>query len=299
MATLEIDGRRVSYEDHGSGPVALLIHGSPGNARTWARVTEGLASRFRVIAPDLPGYGATTPQPSEQEPTVAYAALLIEALVRHVGAPAVLAGYSFGGVVALALALRAKVPIGALVLFEPVALNILATVDGPSDAATDGTRTRSSRYAAARAIFDDYIQSFERGDERAARKMVDFWFGEGAFARMPEAMTAYLIRETRSNTRDVRATLRERYSPEDLKRLSIPVVTVVGDRSPEITHRIARAITELVPHGSLTTFEKANHALTTTHVDGVAETIARLGSDAASRSALGAARSPSSPGPRP
>src|SRR5262249_24040758 len=161
--------------------------------------TERLASRFRVIAPDLPGYGATTPQASEDEPSVAYAALLIEALVRHVGTPAVLAGYSFGGVVALAVALRANVSIGALVLFEPVALNILLTASDSSNAVTDGALTMSSRYDAARAIFEDYIQSFEQGDERAARKMVDFWFGDGTFARMPETMTGYLIRETRSN----------------------------------------------------------------------------------------------------
>src|SRR5262245_52020090 len=143
MATLEIDGRQVSYEDHGSGPVALLIHGSPGNARTWARVTERLASRFRVIAPDLPGYGATPPQGLEQEPSVAYAAESIEALVRQVGAPAVLAGYSFGGVVALAVALRANTSIGALALFEPVALNILATVGESRYSATDGARPMS------------------------------------------------------------------------------------------------------------------------------------------------------------
>src|SRR5262249_8015241 len=160
----------------------------------------------------------------EQEPSVAYAAELIEALVRHVGSPTVLAGYSFGGVVALAVALRANVSIAALVLFEPVALNILSTAGESGDSATDGVPPASSRHGAARAIFDGYIESFERGDERAARKMVDFWFGDGAFARMPEPMTAYLIRETRSNTRDVRATLRERYVPEDFTRLSMPVV---------------------------------------------------------------------------
>ena len=63
-ALLAIDDRRVSYEDYGAGPVALLIHGSPGTAKAWARVGERLADRYRVITPDLPGYGQTTPQPS-------------------------------------------------------------------------------------------------------------------------------------------------------------------------------------------------------------------------------------------
>jgi pimeloyl-ACP methyl ester carboxylesterase len=114
MPTLAVDDRRLSYEDYGSGPVALLIHGSPGNAKAWARVGEPLAARYRIIAADLPGYGETTPQPPGGEPYVEYASELVEALTRYVGTPAVLAGHSYGGVVALALALRGPVSIGAL-----------------------------------------------------------------------------------------------------------------------------------------------------------------------------------------
>src|SRR5262245_41946141 len=109
MPTLVIGDRRLSYEDYGSGRVALLIHGPPGNSRAWARVGERLAEQFRVIAPDLPGYGETTPQPPGEEPDVGYASELVEALIRHVGPPAVLAGHSYGGVVALSVALRRNV----------------------------------------------------------------------------------------------------------------------------------------------------------------------------------------------
>jgi pimeloyl-ACP methyl ester carboxylesterase len=130
--------------------------------------------------------------------------------------PAVLAGHSYGGVVALAVALRGHVSIGALVLIEPVALKVL-TMDGESEA-----------YAAAKAVFDDYISRFESGDGRAVQKMVDFWFGEGAFARMPEPLAAYLIKETAANIKDVRATFRESYSVDALRRLHMPVVTVVA-----------------------------------------------------------------------
>lgn len=265
MRTLVIDDRRISFEDYGSGPVALLIHGSPGNAKAWARVGERLAGRYRVIALDLPGYGQTTPQPPDQEPDVGYAAGLVEALIQHVGPPAVLAGHSYGGVVALAVALRGNVPIGALVLFEPVALKVLAMAD------------ESEGYATAKAVFDDYIASFEGGDDRAVQKMVDFWFGEGTFGRMPEPLTAYLVKETASNIKDVRATFRENYSADALRKLQVPVLTVVGDRSPEITHRIARVIAEEVPYGSVRTVATANHALTTTHVDAVAEVLASVG----------------------
>ena len=62
----------MSYEDYGSGPIALLIHGSPGNGKAWQRVGERLATHHRVIAPDLPGHGPTTPPPADSAPDPAY-----------------------------------------------------------------------------------------------------------------------------------------------------------------------------------------------------------------------------------
>jgi hypothetical protein len=54
----------------------------------------------------------------------------------------------------------------------------------------------------------------------------------------------------------------------------MPVVTVVGDRSPEITHDIARVIAAYSPSGSLATLANADHALTATHAQAVAQIIA-------------------------
>ncbi len=261
MPRLVTDGRTLSYEEAGAGPVALLVHGSPGNAKAWARVSERLADRYRVIAPDLPGYGETTSQSAPGGPTVGYAAELIEALILEVGAPAVVAGHSYGGVVALAVALRGRVSVGALALFEPVAVPILAMAG------------ETETFTAAKAIFDSYIAGFDGGNERAVQTMVDFWFGAGTFERMPEPVTAYLLQSTAANVGDVRATFRETYSADAFRALPMPVVTVVGDRSPDVTHRIARAIAAHAPRASVMTLAKANHALTTTHVEAVAQAI--------------------------
>jgi pimeloyl-ACP methyl ester carboxylesterase len=175
MPTLVVDQRVVSYEDRGSGPLVVLLHGSPGNARAWARVGERLAAQHRVVAPDLPGYGGTTPQPRDQQPDVGFASELVAALIAHVGAPAVLAAHSYGGVVALRTALRGA-PVGALALFEPVAMTLLPVAGEPE------------AFATTRSVFDDYFATHDAGDPRAVRKMIDFWFGDGAFARMPDAL---------------------------------------------------------------------------------------------------------------
>lgn len=255
------EGRKMSYEDYGSGPIALLIHGSPGNARSWERVGKRLAGRYRVIAPDLPGYGETSPQPIGEPPDAGYAGRLIEKLIDRFGVPSVLAGHSYGGVVALNIALRGFVPLGRLVLFEPVALKILPLA-GEMEA-----------FATARAVFEDYITSFEKGNGRAIQKMVDFWFGPGVFDRLPRQLMTLLLEETALNIQDVRATFNECYSAEVLHRLRLPVEVIVGDRSPDITYRIGQAIAVQASAGRLRKLEKADHALITTHIEAVARAI--------------------------
>lgn len=83
---------------------------------------------------------------------------------------------------ALAIALRGNVEIGALALFEPAAMPILSLA------------RESDAFALARGVFDDYFAAFARGAGRAVQKMIDFWFGAGAFEMMPELLAAYLVR---------------------------------------------------------------------------------------------------------
>lgn len=169
MPTLRIsDADVIAYDDAGQGPVIVLVHGSPGTSRAWQPVAERLAPRFRVISPNLPGYGGTTRAADGGPGDSSYAAGLIEALVAEVGAPVVLAGHSYGGAVALQTALRVRVEMRALALFEPVAIPVLAAV-GDTEA-----------FAVAQALFEGYCAAFERGDPGVVRIMVDYWFGAGA-----------------------------------------------------------------------------------------------------------------------
>ncbi|HYT84495.1 MAG TPA: alpha/beta hydrolase [Gemmatimonadales bacterium] len=266
MPTLKVGARDVvTYDDVGQGPLVVLIHGSPGTSRVWQPVAERLAPRFRVIAPSLPGYGGTTAPPDGARGDNSYAAELIEALVAEVGRPAAFAGYSYGGVVALRTTLGGKIRPGALALFEPVAVPVLAAV-GETEA-----------FVASRAVFEDYGATFDAGDRLAVRKMVDYWFGPATFDRMPAPVREYLISNTGPNVRDVRATFRDPpYSIDDLRSLTMPVLVAYGSRSPEIMVKIAQAIASHAPQGSVERIEKANHAMITTHVDALASLIADL-----------------------
>jgi len=265
MPTLRIsDEDAIAYDDAGQGPVIVLVHGSPGTSRAWQPVAERLATRFRVIAPNLPGYGATTRPVGEGPGDSSYAAGLIEALLAEVGPPAVLAGHSYGGVVALMTALRGRVAPRALALFEPVAVPVLAAV-GEAEA-----------FAAARMLFEGYCAAFERGDPGAVRIMVDYWFGAGALDQMPAPMREFLVAHTGHNVRDVRATFRDPYSIPSLRGLMMPVLCVHGSRSPAMMGKIVEAIASHAPRGIIKKLEKANHAMITTHAEAVAALIAEL-----------------------
>ena len=258
------DGRSLAYDAYGSGPVVMLLHGSPGTARAWQRVAERLAPRFRVIAPNLPGYGGSTPVPPAERAGNAYAAGAIAALAAEVGAPLVLAGHSYGGVVALQATLHATVRPGALALFEPVAVPVLGAL-GDAEA-----------HAGAKTVFGDYVARVEAGDAAAVRTMVEYWFGPGAYEQMPAPMRAVLVEQAGNNARDVAATFRDSYTLQGLRGLAMPVLLVLGDRSPGLMAKICEGIAATVPQGSLVRLAKANHALTTTHADAVADLIAGL-----------------------
>jgi pimeloyl-ACP methyl ester carboxylesterase len=256
------DGRTLRYDDYGSGPVIMLIHGSPGSSRAWQSVGQRLSDRFRIVAPNLPGYGGSDPRPTDAAPDTGWVASLVEALMGAVGSPLVLAGHSYGGNVALGVALGRRVAIKGLALFEPVALRVLQAA-GDDEA-----------YAAAKAVTDDYVASYEGGDSRAVRKMIAMWFGAGAFERMPEPMQSYLMRETAQNVLDVKATHRERYALPDLQHLAIPTLLVHGSRSPRLAFQVVDAIARQLQRGSVVKLEGGTHAMTTTHDEAIAALLA-------------------------
>jgi pimeloyl-ACP methyl ester carboxylesterase len=265
MPVLKVtDGQVVTYDEYGAGPCMMLVHGSPGNSSTWQAVGKRLSDRFRIVAPNLPGYGGTSPEAPGAPPSVSHAAALLEAIIRETGTPDVLAGHSYGGAVALVVALRGHVRPKALALFEPVCIPILLSIG------------EAEVYASTKQIFDDYIDAFEGGDRQAARTMVDYWFGAGAFERMPGPVRDFLLENSEANIHDVRASFRERYSPAAMRTLDFPVLTVYGSDSPDASSRVASAVTALVPKGSMVRVDGATHALPTTHSAEVARLLAAL-----------------------
>ena len=101
MQTQSVHGVKLAYSDRGSGLPVVLIHGFPLDHTMWDAQIEALAGRWRVIAPDLRGFGRSSviPGTATMEQMAGDVAGLLEAI--GVGTPVVLAGLSMGGYVAL------------------------------------------------------------------------------------------------------------------------------------------------------------------------------------------------------
>src|SRR5438477_627595 len=90
----------------GLGTSVLLLHGSASSSAMWTPVINALKARFRLIAPDLIGYGRTDAWPDEYEFRLDDELRLIEPLIEHQPGGSHIVGHSYGGVAALALARR-------------------------------------------------------------------------------------------------------------------------------------------------------------------------------------------------
>ncbi len=169
---------RLAYEERGSGDPILCIHGAGSSAQLWADAVEELAQLGRVIAYDRRGCSRSErPEPYERTSVSEHAddaAALLDALG---AAPAVVIGRSYGGTVAIDMAIRHPEHVRALASLEGDAPRELA----PATAAwLDGAQRRISQAAE------------QAGADAAAEVLIDEVFGEGVWPQLPELMRRIL-----------------------------------------------------------------------------------------------------------
>lgn len=110
----------------GEGPPLVLLHGRGNAASTWFPLLPALARTHRVLALDLPGFGGSSPTPGPLRTAgegLRFFAEPVETVLADLApGPMTLVGHSLGGLVALELALRGRVPVERLVLIDSMGL---------------------------------------------------------------------------------------------------------------------------------------------------------------------------------
>ena len=110
------------YQDKGSGSVTIcLLHGFPMDSSVWDGFDEPMTSKYRIITPDLPGFGKT-PLP-EKPLSIELIAEFVHAIIEKEGLQkVVMIGHSMGGYVALAYAEKHTKKLLGLGLFHSTAM---------------------------------------------------------------------------------------------------------------------------------------------------------------------------------
>ena len=239
MPITHLQGARVSYSATGAGEPVVLLHSSACSSAQWRRLSETLSERFRVIAPDLVGYGGSDPWAGPGSLRLSdEAALVGQALADDLGpgydGPLHLVGHSYGGAVALHVAQRGlggPVPakLTSLTLIEPVAFHLLWNSD-PNGLGS---------FAEIRRLADDVTLALAEGDgEAAMSRFVDYWNGAGAWSQLGESQRAGLLCVAPKIADDFLAVFSEPAGLANAALIEAPSLLICGGDSPKPTRRV-------------------------------------------------------------
>lgn len=122
--TVDVDGVNLFYREAGpsDAPSVLLLHGFPSSSRMWQPLIDRLSDRYRLIAPDYPGFGhSDAPRAEDFRYTFDHIADVVEKFVDAIGLQAYsLAVQDYGGPVGMRLALRRPERVEALIVHNAV-----------------------------------------------------------------------------------------------------------------------------------------------------------------------------------
>lgn len=246
----------MTYDDVGRGPPVLLIHGFPLDRSIWRTQAAVLAKSFRVIVPDLPGFGGS---PALEGPCSMerYAESLLALMDRLEIERFAAAGHSMGGYILF-----------AMLRLAADRLERLALVCTRAAADTDDVR-RAREINAARALAEG--PGF-LADSMAAR----------ALGAQPEPAVAERVRVLirAASPAGVAAALRAMASRPDstplLAAIRVPVLVVAGAEDLIVPEAEARAMASAIPQSTLGLVRGAGHLPMLERPDALADRLFRF-----------------------
>ncbi|MEL6588049.1 MAG: alpha/beta hydrolase [Pseudomonadota bacterium] len=242
----------------GDGPPVLLIHCALAHLGAWAGVRAGLR-RHQVTAFDLPGHGGSPPWDPAQD----YQAQSVDWAASLLNGPTHVVGHSFGGTVALRLAVERPDLVERLTLIEPV--YFVAAKDHDPVA-----------FAAHEASFEPVIAAHAAGDLRGmARAFTAIW-GTGKPPSEAEVdhlagQMPMIIAQGAGITDDSGGV----FAPGVVEQVTCPVHLVRGSRTQPIVPAIHSAIIARLQQARETVVERAGHMAPITHAREVVAAILR------------------------
>lgn len=239
-------GGTIAYQDEGEGPAVVLLHGFPTSSYLWRREVPLLASRMRVIAPDLLGYGGSDRPDGEDLSEIAQAMYVRELLEALRVEDVALVGHDIGGAVAQILALDAEVPrIRALVLVDAACFDAWP-IEGVRRLQAVGPEQERPELVEdhVRLVWKLGVQHPERRDPDALEGYLSPWRSDPAsFFRAARGIEGKGLAG------------RE----DELAELDIPAFLIWGEEDPFVPSELAERLQETLPGSALALLPGCSH----------------------------------------
>jgi pimeloyl-ACP methyl ester carboxylesterase len=218
----------------------LFIHGGGTPGAVYADDLAELAGDCRLITYDRRGYGASGTAASAWREHMEDAADLLESLD---AAPATVAGYSAGAIVALDLALERAELVAAVVLLDPAV---------------------HSRRHATPGLIATYVSVQMtrrlRGERAGAERWLRYLAGD-AWDRMPDALRETMLSSAAGLFADLGCGDGDHLDAARLEHIDVPVTIVGCELSPPFLRRSVAALEEAMPQARCVSFARSGHAL--------------------------------------
>ena len=234
----------LEYTDTGgSGKPVVLVHGFPLNGRMWESQVEALSDRFRVLVPDLKGFGSSDAPTDRSSYSMDSYAEEVNAVMDDAGVQrAALVGLSMGGYVCLAFMRRHPERASALVLADT-----RAEAD-PPEGVDKRTAQQQQVEAEGTAALIDALTSALLSDKTKADKPEVVERVKAVMDNPPAGFVGAL--EAMKNRPD---------STPGLPSIGVPVLVVVGEKDPLTPPEVARTLYERLAGSEMVVLPEAGH----------------------------------------
>ncbi len=228
-------------------PTALLIHGGGFTSRQWRRLSELLAPDYRILAPDLLGYGAGRAWPEGEPFHYRQDLAFLESLIGDESSPVHVIGHSYGGFLALQLALARPELVRSIAVYDPVAFGILdETEDAEARRALGEVRRR-------------WEPDGSGADEAWLTGFIDWWNGAGAWMRLPEETRLAFRSLGWKVFQEVMSLTTDTTDGATYATIRAPTLVMGGANSPYTERRVVEKLGATLPHATVQFFDGAGH----------------------------------------
>ena len=243
----------VDYLDDGAGPAVVLVHSSVSGNKQWRRLVEALRPTYRCVAPNLLGYGLTSPWQAGRRQTLADAAQVTLALCKTIPGPIHLVGHSWGGAVALETANKLGPRVSHLALYEPMLCGLLHT------------QGKAEAWSEALGIYTAVQRLSDAQDWAAlAELFTDYFNGDGSWAATPAERQSVIASQLPPNRHEWDASSQPT-TAQDFGGVTARTLVLRGSRTRLVTKEIADVLCQAFPHWQLQEIQDAGHMGPLTH----------------------------------